>query len=243
MITVRKSTDRGYADHGWLKSFHSFSFADYHDPQQMGFGNLRVINEDRIAPGTGFGTHGHRDMEIVSYVIAGELAHKDSMGNGQPGSAADGAASGVIRPGDVQRMSAGRGVLHSEFNHAPNATTHFLQIWIEPSVRGIEAGYEQKHFDADSKRGVLRLVASPDGRDGSVTIHADASIYSGLFDGAQQLVRPLDPRRRFYVHVVRGAVSVNGEPLQAGDALRIEQERELRLGDASDAEVLVFDLH
>ena len=243
MITVRKSTDRGYADHGWLKSFHSFSFADYHDPQQMGFGNLRVINEDRIAPGTGFGTHGHRDMEIVSYVIAGELAHKDSMGNGQPGSAADGAASGVIRPGDVQRMSAGRGVLHSEFNHVPNATTHFLQIWIEPSVRGIEAGYEQKHFDADSKRGVLRLVASPDGRDGSVTIHADASIYSGLFDGAQQLVRPLDPRRRFYVHVVRGAVSVNGEPLQAGDALRIEQERELRLGDASDAEVLVFDLH
>jgi len=243
MITVRKSTDRGYADHGWLKSFHSFSFADYHDPRQMGFGNLRVINEDRIAPGTGFGTHGHRDMEIVSYVIAGELAHKDSMGNGQPGSAADGAASGVIRPGDVQRMSAGRGVLHSEFNHAPNATTHFLQIWIEPSVRGIEAGYEQKHFDADSKRGVLRLVASPDGRDGSVTIHAHASIYSGLFDGAQQLVRPLDPRRRFYVHVVRGAVSVNGEPLQAGDALRIEQERELRLGDASDAEVLVFDLH
>jgi len=243
MITVRKSTDRGYADHGWLKSFHSFSFADYHDPRQMGFGNLRVINEDRIAPGTGFGTHGHRDMEIVSYVIAGELAHKDSMGNGQPGSAADGAASGVIRPGDVQRMSAGRGVLHSEFNHAPNATTHFLQIWIEPSVRGIEAGYEQKHFDADSKRGVLRLVASPDGRDGSVTIHADASIYSGLFDGAQQLVRALDPRRRFYVHVVRGSISVNGEPLQAGDALRIEQERELRLGDASDAEVLVFDLH
>jgi redox-sensitive bicupin YhaK (pirin superfamily) len=244
MITVRKSSDRGYADHGWLKSFHSFSFADYHDPQQMGFGNLRVINEDRIAPGTGFGTHGHRDMEIVSYVISGELAHKDSMGNGQPGpGSADGAASGVIRPGDVQRMSAGRGVLHSEFNHAPNATTHFLQIWIEPSVRGIEAGYEQKHFDADSKRGVLRLVASPDGRAGSVTIHADASIYSGLFDGAQQLVRELDPRRKFYVHVVRGAVSINGQPLQAGDAVRIEQEPELRISDASDAEVLVFDLH
>jgi len=232
MITLRKAADRGQADHGCLKSQHSFSFADYHDPAHMGFGNLRVINEDRIAPGTGFGTHGHRDMEIVSYVLDGALAHRDNIGNGA-----------TIVPGDVQRMSAGRGVMHSEFNAAPDATTHFLQIWILPSERAIDPGYEQKAFSGAEKRGRLRLVASPDGRDGSVTIHADASIYSGLFDGAQQLVRPLDPRRRFYVHVVRGAVSVNGEPLQAGDALRIEQERELRLGDASDAEVLVFDLH
>jgi redox-sensitive bicupin YhaK (pirin superfamily) len=239
MLTVRKSSDRGHADHGWLKSFHSFSFADYHDPRHMGFGNLRVINEDRIAPGTGFGTHGHRDMEIVSYVLSGELAHKDSMGNGQTGAAVD----GVIRPGDVQRMSAGRGVMHSEFNHAPAATTHFLQIWIEPNVRGIEASYEQKHFDAASKRGALRLVASPEGRDGSVTIHADAAIYSGLFDGDEQLVRPLDPARKVYVHVVRGQAQVNGQRLESGDALRLEHESELRIEQASDAELLVFDLH
>jgi redox-sensitive bicupin YhaK (pirin superfamily) len=244
MITVRKSADRGQADHGWLKSFHSFSFADYHDPRHMGFGNLRVINEDRIAPGTGFGTHGHRDMEIVSYVLSGELAHQDNMGNGQPAASASAtAASGVIRPGDVQRMSAGHGVMHSEFNHAPNDTTHFLQIWIEPSERGIEAGYEQKHFDAASKRGTLRLVASPDGRDGSVTIHADAAIYSGLFDGEQPLKRPLDPRRKAYVHVVRGSVMVNGQPLQGGDALRIENENELAIEQGRDAEMLVFDLH
>jgi hypothetical protein len=239
MITLRKSSDRGHADHGWLKSQHSFSFADYHDPNHMGFGNLRVINEDRIAPGTGFGTHGHRDMEIVSYVLSGELAHKDSMGNGQAGAA----VSGVIKPGDVQRMSAGRGVMHSEFNHAPKDTTHFLQIWIEPNARGIEPGYEQKHFDAASKQGVLRLVASPDGRDGSVTIHADAAIYSGLFDGAQALTRALDPARKTYVHLVRGSASVNGQPLQAGDALRLENESELRIDQGVDAELLMFDLH
>jgi quercetin 2,3-dioxygenase len=239
MITVRKSTDRGYADHGWLKSFHSFSFADYHDPRHMGFGNLRVINEDRIAPGTGFGTHGHRDMEIVSYVLSGELAHKDSMGNGGEGAK----VSGVIKPGDVQRMSAGRGVMHSEFNHAPKDTTHFLQIWIEPNVRGIEADYEQKHFDAESKRGNLRLVASPDGHDGSVTIHADASIYSGLFDGDQAVKRDLDPKRKTYVHVVRGSVEVNGQVLGAGDALRMENEPALSIEHGADAEVLVFDLH
>jgi hypothetical protein len=239
MITLRKSSDRGHADHGWLKSQHSFSFADYHDPNHMGFGNLRVINEDRIAPGTGFGTHGHRDMEIVSYVLSGELAHKDSMGNGQAGAA----VSGVIKPGDVQRMSAGRGVMHSEFNHAPKDTTHFLQIWIEPNARGIEPGYEQKHFDAASKQGVLRLVASPDGRDGSVTIHADAAIYSGLFDGAQALTRALDPARKTYVHLVRGSASVNGQPLQAGDALRLENESELRIDQGVDAELLIFDLH
>ena len=239
MLTLRKSSDRGHADHGWLKSFHSFSFADYHDPGHMGFGSLRVINEDRIAPGTGFGTHGHRDMEIVSYVLSGELAHKDSMGNGQTGAA----VSGVIRPGDVQRVSAGRGVMHSEFNHAPKATTHFLQIWIEPNVRGIEPSYEQKHFDAASKQGGLRLVASPDGREGSVTIHADASIYSGLFDGTEQLKRDLDPARKAYVHVVRGSVSVNGQPLQGGDALRLENESVLTIDQGVDAELLVFDLH
>ncbi len=239
MITLRKSSDRGQADHGWLKSFHSFSFADYHDTKHMGFGNLRVINEDRIAPGTGFGTHGHRDMEIVSYVLSGELAHTDSMGNGQSGAA----VSGVIKPGDVQRMSAGRGVMHSEFNHAPNDTTHFLQIWIEPNVHGIDPGYEQKHFDAGSKQGVLRLVASPDGRDGSVTIHADAAVYSGLFDGAQAVTRALDPARKTYVHLVRGRATVNGQALQAGDALRLEDESELRIHQGVDAELLMFDLH
>ena len=239
MITVRKSSDRGYADHGWLKSFHSFSFADYYDPKHMGFGNLRVINEDRIAPGTGFGTHGHRDMEIVSYVLEGELAHKDSMGNG---AGAAGKAAGVIRPGDVQRMSAGRGVMHSEFNHAANDTTHFLQIWIEPNVRGIEASYEQKHFDSASKRDTLRLVASPDGRDGSVTLHADAAIYAGLFDGDATLKRTLDPARRAYLHVVRGDVQANGQALHAGDAIGLEHETELTLAHARGAEVLLFDL-
>ncbi|MEQ1684098.1 MAG: pirin family protein [Burkholderiaceae bacterium] len=239
MLTLRKSNERGFADHGWLKSFHSFSFADYHDPKHMGFGALRVINEDRIAPGTGFGTHGHRDMEIVSYVLSGELAHKDSMGNGEAGAA----VAGVIRPGDVQRMSAGTGVRHSEFNHAPKDTTHFLQIWIEPNQRGIEPGYEQKHFDAGSKNGTLRLVASPDGRDGSVTIHADAAIYSGLFGATQALKRELDPARKAYVHLVRGSLDVNGQHLQAGDALRIENETLLEITNGTDAEVLVFDLH
>ena len=238
MLTLRKSNERGFADHGWLKSFHSFSFADYHDPKHMGFGSLRVINEDRITPGTGFGTHGHRDMEIVSYVLSGELAHTDSMGNGEAGAA----VAGVIRPGDVQRMSAGTGVRHSEFNHAPKDTTHFLQIWIEPNQRGIEPGYEQKHFDAGSKRGTLRLVASPDGRDGSVTIHADAAIYSGLFDAEQSLKRELDPAHKTYVHLVRGSLEVNGQRLQAGDALRIENEAVLEIAHGTDAEVLVFDL-
>ncbi len=238
MITVRKSSDRGYADHGWLKSAHTFSFADYHDPRHMGFGNLRVINEDRITPGSGFGTHGHRDMEIVSYVLDGELAHKDSMGTG---SAKD-APSGVIRPGDVQRMSAGSGVRHSEFNHAKDRTTHFLQIWILPSVSGIPAEYEQKHFDAAAKRGKLRLVASPDGRDDSLTLHADASISAGLFDGAESAELALDPKRKTWVQVVRGRVAVNGQPLGTGDAVGLEGETALKIGDGSNAEVLVFDL-
>jgi len=238
MISLRKSGSRGFADHGWLKSFHSFSFADYHDPAHMGVGNLRVINEDRIAPGTGFGTHGHRDMEIVSYVLSGALAHKDSMGNG----AAGGANAGVIRPGDVQRMSAGTGVRHSEFNHSPDQTTHFLQIWVLPDQTGIAPGYEQKHFTDADKRGRLRLVASPDGHDGSVTIHADASIRAGLFDGAERAELALDPQRFTYVHNVRGQISANGQPLAAGDALTLAGETSLVLEQGEGAEVLVFDL-
>ncbi len=238
MITLRKSAERGHAQHGWLDSFHSFSFADYFDPAHMGVGNLRVINEDRIAPGTGFGTHGHRDMEIISYVLDGELAHKDSMGNGSAG----GANSGVIRPGDVQRMSAGTGVRHSEFNHAQGQTTHFLQIWIIPSRQGIAPSYEQKHFDAASKRGRLRLVAAPGGRDGAVDIHADATLSAGLFDGAERHEGALDPQRISYVHLVRGSLRVNDHTLKAGDAARIENESRLVLEGGEDAEVLVFDL-
>ena len=231
MLTVRKSQDRGHADHGWLDSFHSFSFAGYHDPRHMGWGNLRVINEDRIAPGTGFGTHGHKDMEIISYVLSGELAHKDSMGHVR-----------AIAPGEVQRMSAGTGVMHSEFNHAKGQATHFLQIWIEPSVRGIAPGYEQITVPDAGKRGALRLVASPDGAGGSVTIHADASMYAGLFDGAESAALALDPRRKAYVHLVRGALQVNGTPLLAGDAALLEGEPRIVLGEGRDAEVLVFDL-
>ena len=238
MITLRKSCERGHADHGWLKSFHSFSFANYHDPAHMGVGKLRVINEDRIAPGTGFGTHGHRDMEILSYVLDGALAHKDSLGTGT----ADGPHGGVIQPGDVQRMSAGTGVTHSEFNHADNQTTHFLQIWIEPNVTGIAPGYEQKTVPAAEKRGALRLVASPDGAKGSVTIHADAALYAGLFDGAERADLALDSGRKAYVHLIRGALEVNGQRLTAGDALKLENETTINLGNGVDAEVLVFDL-
>jgi redox-sensitive bicupin YhaK (pirin superfamily) len=231
MLTLRKSLERGHADHGWLNSRHSFSFADFYDPKHMGFGNLRVINEDRIAPGTGFGAHSHRDMEIISYVLEGALAHKDNMGNGTS-----------IVPGDVQRMSAGTGVQHSEFNHAPRDTTHFLQIWILPERAGIQPGYEQKHFDASSKRGKLRLVASRDGRDGSVTVHADASMYAGLFDGAEAAELPLQASRKTYVHLVRGQLAVNGLTLNAGDAAMIENEPVLELDHGRDAEVIVFDL-
>ena len=238
MITLRKSCERGHADHGWLKSFHSFSFANYHDPAHMGVGNLRVINEDRIAPATGFGTHGHRDMEILSYVLDGALAHKDSLGTGT----ADGRHDGVIRPGDVQRMSAGTGVLHSEFNHAQDRATHFLQIWILPRQSGLAPGYEQKHFSAASKRGRLVLVASPDGHEGSVTIHADASLRAGLFDGTERAELALDPARLAYVHLVRGGLRVNDQPLQAGDAVTLSRESRLVLEGGQDAEVLVFDL-
>ena len=231
MISLRKSQERGYADHGWLKSFHSFSFAGYYDPAHMGFGNLRVINEDRIAPGTGFGKHGHRDMEIISYVLEGELAHQDSIGNVK-----------AIPPGDVQRMSAGAGVVHSEFNHAKGETTHFLQIWIEPNVTGITPSYEQKTFPAGEKRGALRLVASPDGRDGSVTIHADARVLAGLFDGGETAQIALDPDRKAYVHLVRGNLDVNGRALATGDAALLEGEARLALANGRGAEVLVFDL-
>jgi redox-sensitive bicupin YhaK (pirin superfamily) len=231
MMQIRRSQERGYADHGWLKSHHSFSFAGYHDPAWMGWGNLRVINEDRIAPGMGFGTHGHRDMEIISYVLQGNLAHKDSMGNVKG-----------IPPGDVQRMSAGKGVMHSEFNHAPDQTTHFLQIWIEPNVKGIEPGYEQKTFADVDKRGQLRLVASPDGAQGSVSIHADAALYAGLLDAEESAELALDPIRKAYVHVVRGTLDVNGQRLNTGDAALLQGETQLQLAHGEDAEVLVFDL-
>ena len=231
MLEIRRAAERGHAQHGWLDSWHSFSFADYHDPAHMGFGPLRVINEDRIQAGTGFGTHGHRDMEIISYVLAGALGHRDSMGTGS-----------TIVPGDVQRMSAGRGVQHSEMNHDKSGVTHFLQIWIEPSVRGIAPGYEQKHFDAASKRGRLRLVASPDGADGSVPIHQDARLSAGLFDGAERAELPIAAGRRGYLHLVRGMLAVNGTPLAAGDALKMTGVREVTLAHGEGAEALLFDL-
>jgi len=231
MTEIRRAAERGYADHGWLRSFHSFSFADYHDPRHMGFGPLRVINEDRVQAGAGFGTHGHRDMEIISYVLDGALAHKDSMGNGS-----------TIVPGDVQRMSAGTGVRHSEFNENKSGVTHFLQIWIEPAVAGIPPSYEQKHFDEPDRRGRLRLIASPDGAEGSVTIHQDARMYAGLFDAGESAVHELAPGRRAYVHVIRGDIEANGRKLMAGDALKISNEDSVSLENGRDAEVLLFDL-
>jgi hypothetical protein len=231
MITVRKSSERGYADHGWLKSFHSFSFAGFYDEKHMGFGGLRVINEDRIAPGTGFGTHGHKDMEIITYVLRGNLAHTDSMGNVKG-----------LPPGDVQRMSAGTGVQHSEFNHAEGEETHLLQIWIEPNVKGIEPGYEQKTFADTEKRGKLRLVASNDGAQGSVTLHADAKIYAGLLDGGEAATLALNPKRKIYIHLVKGELEVNGQKLTQGDAAMIETQSSLELARGQGAEVLVFDL-
>jgi redox-sensitive bicupin YhaK (pirin superfamily) len=231
MNEIRRSSERGFADHGWLKSFHTFSFADYFDPKHVEFGPLRVINEDRVQAGAGFGTHSHRDMEIISYVLAGELAHKDSMGNGS-----------VIRPGDVQRMSAGTGVQHSEFNPSPSEPVHFLQIWIQPAERNIEPGYEEKRFTAEEKRGRLRLIVSPDHADGSLTIHQDAKIYAGLFTGEERAEFEVRKGRRIYMHVARGAITANGTPLEAGDALRITDDARLVLKNARDAEVLVFDL-
>jgi redox-sensitive bicupin YhaK (pirin superfamily) len=228
---IRRSNERGYADHGWLKSYHSFSFADYYDPRHAEFGPLRVINEDRVAAGQGFGAHGHRDMEIISYVLEGELAHKDSLGNGS-----------TIRPGDVQRMSAGRGVQHSEFNPSNDKGVHFLQIWIQPNERSVAPGYEEKRFGAEDKRGRLRLIASPDRADGSVFIQQDARVYAGLFDGDESATLTVAPQRGVYVHVARGAASVNGEALSAGDAIELTDVREVRVDHGNAAEVIVFDL-
>jgi redox-sensitive bicupin YhaK (pirin superfamily) len=233
MVEIRRHDERGHAQHGWLDSFHSFSFADYHDPEHMGFGPLRVINEDRVQPGRGFGKHGHRDMEIISYVLEGGLAHQDSMGNGS-----------TIRPGDVQRMSAGTGVMHSEFNGSDQEPVHFLQIWIEPNVRGVKPSYEEKRFEAAEKRGKLRLIASPDGREGSTTIHQDAFLFVALVDGDEAVEHQAAQGRRIYVHVVRGEATVNGQPLVHGDALKLAgfQPQEVRIEKGRDAEVLVFDL-
>lgn len=233
MLSVRRSNERGYADHGWLQTFHSFSFAYYRDPDHMGFGPLRVINEDRIAPGMGFGTHSHRDMEIITYVLDGELSHKDSISHGS--------AAAVIRPGDVQRMSAGTGVRHSEFNQS-GQITHFLQIWIEPNVRGIRPSYEEKRFAAEAKRGRLRLVASPDGADGSVKIHQDARMYIGTFSGDESATLDLKKSRRAYVHVARGEIEANATRLLTGDAAKLEDADSIRLTNGHEAEILVFDL-
>ena len=237
---VRRSADRGYAEHGWLKSFHSFSFAEYNDPAHLHFGPLRVINEDFIAPSSGFGTHGHRDMEIITYVLEGELTHKDSMASG--GQMSDGSTGAVIRPGDVQRMSAGRGVLHSEFNRSPDQPVHMLQIWIMPNVSGIQPSYEEKRFSDDDKRGRLRLVASNDGRDGSVLMHADAALYAGRFDGIETATHRVADGRIAYVHVARGSVVVDGTTLEAGDALKVVAPGDLVIEAGRACEILLFDL-
>lgn len=231
MIEIRRSNERGYADHGWLRSFHSFSFASYHDPANVNFGPLRVINEDFIAPGTGFGMHGHRDMEIITYVLAGAITHRDDMGN-----------SSVIRAGSVQRMSAGTGVMHSEHNREPQATTHMLQIWILPAQAGIQPGYEEKLLDESTRRGRLSLVASAEGGQTALRICQDVRLWAGCFDGMESARLALDPNRRAYVHLARGTLSVNGQPLAAGDAAKLSGESEAMIDWAKDAEVLVFDL-
>src|SRR6185295_1476402 len=231
MITIRKSGDRGHAEHGWLDSRHTFSFADYHDPDQMGFRTLRVINEDRVREGEGFGTHPHRDMEILSYVLEGALEHKDNMGT-----------SSVIKPGEVQRMSAGTGVLHSEYNPSRTEPVHFLQIWIQPEKRGIKPGYEQKAFPAAERSDKLRLVASRDGRDGSLTIHQDAELYTTLLQKGQRVAHSLRPGRHAWVQVTRGGITFNGTAMSAGDGAAVSGETSLEFGASEDAEVLMFDL-
>ncbi|MGH8253224.1 MAG: pirin family protein [Steroidobacteraceae bacterium] len=230
-MILRPAAERGHAEHGWLDSWHSFSFADYRDPAHVHFGPLRVINEDRVSAGQGFGTHSHADMEIISYVLDGELEHKDSMGTGS-----------VIRPGDVQRMSAGSGVRHSEFNHSKTRLVHFLQVWIIPDVRGIAPEYEQRNFSAADKRGQLRLVASEDGAEGSLRIHQDARMYAGLFDGDEQARHTLRAGRKAYVQVARGELELDGQQLGAGDGAMLNDERVITLAQGRAAEVLLFDL-
>ena len=231
MLTLRPAAKRGHAQHGWLDSWHSFSFADYYDPQHVHFGPLRVINEDRVQPSQGFGTHSHADMEIISYVLEGELQHKDSMGTGS-----------IIRPGDVQRMSAGRGVQHSEFNPSPSQAVHFLQIWIIPDARGIAPEYEQRTVPESEKRGRLRLIASPNGESGSLRIHQNARILSGLFNGAEQAQHELAVGRLGYVQLAQGTAHVNGEHMRAGDGALLREEPTVRISEGENAEILVFDL-
>ena len=231
MLEVRRSAERGYFDHGWLKTFHTFAFADYYDPDWVGYGPLRVINDDRVAPGQGFGKHGHRDMEIITYILAGQLEHKDSMGNGS-----------VIRVGDVQRMSAGTGVTHSEFNPSATEEVHLLQIWIQPQALRLAPGYEQKHFSAADKRGRLRLIAAPVAGEGAVLVHQDVRVYAGLFDGAEHVDVRVPAARRAWLQVARGSLSVNEMRLSAGDGAHTEGPAQLTLQDGADAEVLLFDL-
>jgi quercetin 2,3-dioxygenase len=231
MMTIRKAADRGHANHGWLDSHHTFSFADYYDPDHMGFRALRVINDDRVKGGQGFGAHPHRDMEIISYVLEGGLAHKDSTGT-----------DGVIRPGDVQRMSAGTGVVHSEYNASKTDTVHFLQIWLLPEKRGIQPGYEQKTFGETDKRGKLRLVASHDASDGSLAIHTEAKVYAGLFDKGESAKLELAPGRHAWLQVARGKVKVNGQELSDGDGVAVSDERTISIEGVADGEVVAFDL-
>ena len=231
MLTLRASQDRGLAEFGWLSSRHSFSFGQYYDPHFSGYSDLLVINDDVVAPSQGFGTHGHRDMEIISYVLDGQLEHKDSMGTGS-----------VIRPGDVQRMSAGRGVLHSEYNASASEPVNFLQIWIQPAVKGIAPGYEQIRVADEEKRGRLRLIASPDGAQGSVTLHQDARLYASLLAAGEALSAVLPTGRRAYLHLARGAMTVNGMALESGDALFIEDEATLEIAASENSEFLLFDL-
>ena len=231
MLTLRKASDRGAANHGWLKSFHTFSFANYRNPKEQGFSDLLVINDDRVAAGKGFGQHPHRDMEIFSYVLEGALEHKDTLGTGS-----------VIRPGDVQLMSAGSGVAHSEFNHSATRPVHFLQIWIVPDVSGAKPRYQQEHFSTQQKRGRLQLIISPDGAEGSLNVRQDARVYAGLFDGDESATLAIAPERYVYIHVARGSLVVNGQRLQEGDGARLRNEREVHLSQGEAAEVLVFDL-